>query len=120
MSDLIRIVDLEVWTHIGVPDLERVQPQRLLVTLELHGGSFTHAAGTDNIAWTIDYAQVAEHVRQLAKKRARHLIETLAEEIAADLLKAFPIRKIDIEIKKFALPNAHHVSVKIERARERD
>jgi dihydroneopterin aldolase len=118
MSDIIRIVDLEVWSYIGVPDAERVQPQRLLVTLELQCASFSHAAGTDNIAWTINYAQVAEHARQLAMKRARHLIETLAEELAADLLKAFAIRKIDIEIKKFPLPDAQHVSVRIERAKE--
>jgi dihydroneopterin aldolase len=117
MSDLIRVVDLEVFAHIGVPDTERREPQRLLISLEMSVDSFSHAAGTDNLAWTINYAHVAEHVKKITAHRARKLLETLAEEIAADLLKAFPIRKITLEIKKFVLPDAQYVSVKIERER---
>jgi dihydroneopterin aldolase len=116
MSDLIRIVDLEVFAYIGVPEAERREAQRLLISLELGCDSFSHAAGTDNLAWTIHYGDVAGQVKKLVAKRARKLLETLAEEIAFDLLKTFPIRKISIEIKKFILPDARYVSVKIERA----
>jgi dihydroneopterin aldolase len=115
MSDLIRVVDLEVFTHIGVPDEERREAQRLLISLEMSTDSFSHAAGTDNLAWTINYADVVQHVKNLTARRARKLLETLAEELAADLLKAFPIKKITLEIKKFILPDAQYVSVKIER-----
>ncbi len=45
MSDLIRVVDLEVYANIGVPDAERRTPQRLLISLELSVESFVHAAG---------------------------------------------------------------------------
>ncbi len=117
MSDLIRIVDLQIFTHIGVSDNERSKAQRLLISLDMVTDSLSHAAGTDNLAWTINYADVAEHVKNLAAKRARKLIETLAEEMAFDLLKNFPIRQIELEIKKFVLPDARYVSVKIERAR---
>ena len=115
MSDLIRVVDLEVFAHIGVPDAERRQKQRLLISLELSVDSFAHAAGTDNMAWTVNYAEVVQHVKNQAAKRARKLLETLAEELAADLLKAFPIKKVSLEIKKFILPETQYVSVKIER-----
>jgi 7,8-dihydroneopterin aldolase/epimerase/oxygenase len=115
MSDLIRIVDLQVSTHIGVSDEERSNAQRLLISLEMVTDSLPHAAGTDNLAFTINYANVAEHVKNLAARRVRKLIETLAEEMAFDLLKNFPIRKITLEIKKFILPDAKYVSVKIER-----
>ena len=116
MSDLIRVVDLEVFAHIGVPDAERREPQRLLISLEISSDSFPHAAGTDNLAWTINYFDVVQHVKNLAAKRARKLLETLAEEMAFDLLKTFPIKKITLEIKKFILPDAQYVSVKIERS----
>jgi len=116
MSDLIRVIDLEVFAHIGVPDVERQTPQRLLISLELSPGSFAQAAGTDNLASTIDYAEVVEHVKQVAARRARKLLETLAEELAFDLLKNFPIKKIVLEIKKFVLPDTRYVSVKIERS----
>jgi dihydroneopterin aldolase len=115
MSDLIRVIDLEVYAHIGVPEAERREAQRLLISLEMATESFSHAAGTDNIAWTINYADVVERVKKITAHRARKLLETLAEEIAADLLKSFPIRKITLEIKKFVLPETQYVSVKIER-----
>ncbi len=116
MSDLIRVVDLEVFAHIGVPDAERREPQRLLISLELSVDSFSHAAGTDNVAWTVNYADVVQQVKTLTAKRSRKLLETLAEELAFDLLKTFPIKKIGLEIKKFVLPDTRYVSVKIERA----
>jgi len=115
MSDLIRVIDLEVHAHIGVPDAERREAQRLLISLEMATDSFSHAAGTDNVAWTVNYADVVQHVKKITASRARKLLETLAEEIAADLLKSFPIRKITLEIKKFILPETQYVSVKIER-----
>jgi dihydroneopterin aldolase len=117
MSDLIRVVDLAVWAHIGVPTAERHAPQRLLISMEMSIDSFSHAAGTDNLAWTIHYGEVVEHVKQLVAKRQRKLLETLVEEIAFDLLKTFAIKKITLEIKKFVLPDAQYVSVKIERSR---
>ncbi len=116
MSDLIRIIDLEVLAHVGVPDMERHDPQRLLVSLEMGIDSFPHAAGTDNMAWTINYDDVIHHVRNSADRRARKLLETMAEEIAFDLFKTFPIKKLTLEIKKFFPPDKHFVSVKIERA----
>jgi dihydroneopterin aldolase len=115
MSDLIRVIDLEVFALVGVPDEERHERQRLLVSVEISCDTFPHAAGTDNLAWTIDYADVAGHIKSVAAKRSRKLLETLAEELAVDLLKTFPIKKIALEIKKFILPDAQYVSVKIER-----
>ena len=49
----ISIVDLEVFYHVGVPDAERAEPQRLLLTVELES-DFSAAAKTDAIADTID------------------------------------------------------------------
>jgi phosphoglycolate phosphatase/dihydroneopterin aldolase len=67
------------------------------------------------VAWTVNYADVVQRVKEVAARRARKLLETLAEEIATDVLKGFPIRKIGLEIKKFVLPETQYVSVKIER-----
>jgi dihydroneopterin aldolase len=115
MSDLIRVVDLEVRARIGVPEEERREPQRLLISLELTVATIAHAAKTDDLARTINYFDVARQVKALAAKRPRKLLETLAEEIAADIHKAFPVQKVALEIKKFILPDAQFVSVKIER-----
>ena len=118
MSDLIRVIDLEVFAHLGVPDAERREAQRLLISLEMGIDTFPHAAGTDNLARTVDYFDVVQRVKGFIAERPRKLLETLAEEMAFDLLKAFPIKKITLEIKKFILPDARYVSVKIERTHD--
>ena len=115
MSDLIRIVDLEVWSVIGVHDEEREQRQRLLVTLDMRVKDIGPAAYNDNVKMTVDYAEVADQVKKTARLRPRKLIETLGEEIATDLLKIFPILSLRLEIRKFALPDANHVALIIER-----
>ncbi len=115
MPDLIRIVDLKVWAYIGVPDAERAHAQQLLVSVDMTIDSYRHAAGTDNLAWTIHYGEVAQHIQQVAGRKQRKLLESLSEEIAAELFKSFPIRSIVLEIKKFVLPGTRYVSVEIER-----
>jgi len=118
MSDLIRVIDLEVFAHIGVPDAERREAQRLLISLEMSIDSFSSAAANDDLTRTVNYDDVAQHVKSFAAKRPRQLLETLAEELALDLLKTFPIKNIALEIKKFILPDARYVSVKIERTHD--
>ena len=58
MSDLIRIVDLEVRTRIGVPEEERVEPQRLLVSLEMEVTGVEAAARAQGLTSLneVDYA----------------------------------------------------------------
>ncbi len=118
MSDLIRIVDLEVLAHIGVPDAERAQAQKLLISLEISVESFTQAATTDDLTKTVNYYNVAQHVKGFVAERERKLLETLAEQLAANLLKNFAIKKLTLEIKKFILPDARWVSVEITRTAE--
>jgi dihydroneopterin aldolase len=115
MSDLIRIVDLEVWARIGVPDEERALPQRLLVTLEMRVDGFREAAASDDVSLTVNYADVAQYIRNFATERPRKLLETFAEDLSDGLLGAFLIKRLRLEIKKFVLPNTNHVAVEIER-----
>ena len=115
MFDHIRVIDLEVWSRIGVPDEEREKPQRLLVSLELRVKDIGPAAHTDNVKLTVDYAAAAQRVKSIAELRPRKLVESLAEEICVDLLRVFPISSLTVEIKKFILPDARYVSIAIER-----
>ncbi len=117
MPDLIRIIDLEAWSHLGVSDEEREKAQRLLISLEISARPFVHAASADDIAWTVDYGEIAKRIRLVAAKRDRKLLETLIEEIATELFEMYPIRTMIVEIKKFVIPKAAYVSVQIERVR---
>jgi 7,8-dihydroneopterin aldolase/epimerase/oxygenase len=116
MSDLIRVVDLEVRARIGVPEAERAKAQKLLISLEMGVDGIRRAARTDDLAATVNYFEVTERVKaQVVRTCPCKLLETLAEKIAADLLEAFPIKSLTLEIKKFILPDTRWVSVQITR-----
>ena len=77
----ISIVDLEVFYRVGVPDAERAQPQRLLLTVEMEF-DFSAAAKTDSIADTIDYFAVSQRLLKFGDGKSWKLIEKLAADIA--------------------------------------
>ena len=110
----IFLVDLEVFYRVGVPDAERAQPQRLLLTVELES-DFTAAAKSDGIADTIDYYAVTQRLLQFGEGREWKLIEKLASDIADTVLKEFRPQSVFVEVKKFIIPQARYVSVSITR-----
>ena len=114
MPDQIHIEALEVRCHIGVPEEERAAPQRLTVTLTLEPNRDFRALD-DRIEATIDYAAVCETVKALAAARPRRLVETLAEEIAAEVLGRFPVHHVAVEVRKFILPETDYVAIRIQR-----
>ena len=108
----ISIVDLEVFYHVGVPDAERAQAQRLLLTVELEA-DFTAAAKSDGIADTIDYFAVTQRLLKFGDGREWKLIEKLVSDIADAVLKEFKPQAVSVEVKKFIIPQARYVSVAI-------
>ncbi|HEX4119554.1 MAG TPA: dihydroneopterin aldolase [Verrucomicrobiae bacterium] len=114
--DRIVITDLEVHFRVGVPEQERSAPQRLLLTIELDH-DFTAAAKTDDLAATINYHAVAQRLLRFGDGRQWKLIETLAVEIAETVLREFGGAAIAVEVKKFVLPQAAHVAVRVIRRR---
>src|ERR1700690_3714237 len=100
--DQIVIQDLEVFYRVGVPDPERANPQRLLLTVELER-DFTRAATSDNIQETIDYEHLSRRLLGFGDGREWKLIETLAVELAAMILQECKPDRVAVEVKKFAL-----------------
>ncbi len=115
-ADKISIVDLEVFYRVGVPDAERAQPQRLLLTVEMES-NFTAAAKSDSIADTIDYYAVTQRLLKFGDGREWRLIEKLAADIADAILAGFKPVGVTVEVKKFIIPQARHVSVFVARKR---
>ena len=70
----------------------------------------------DKIGHTINYAIVAEETLRFVQNERVNLIETLADGLAAHLLKNFPIQKITVEIRKFPLEHAKYVSAIVTRS----
>ena len=112
MERTIIVSQLEVLARIGVPDPERETPQRLTVSMRLIP-VHRQTRLDDDIANTVDYATVCEAVCIEAQARPRRLIETLAEDLAALLLTRFPLRAVEIEVRKYILPNAEYAAVRL-------
>jgi dihydroneopterin aldolase len=113
--DEIHIAQLDVFTRIGVPEEERAKPQRLTVSISLWPSQQTSDLA-DHIERTVNYSAVAQETKNFVRDQSVSLIETLAERLANHLLKSFPIQKVTIEVRKFALQDAKYVSITVTRA----
>ncbi|MDK3161962.1 dihydroneopterin aldolase [Kamptonema cortianum] len=66
---------------------------------------------------TTDYYQVYQDIHALAAKKPRKLLEHFAHEIAEAILGKYKVKAVEIEIRKFILPETAHVAVRIKRKR---
>ena len=114
-DDEIEIRRLAVHTHIGVPDEERANLQTLWISVKMRPSLGFHGL-CDDVRNTVDYYEVSRRLTELAAKRPRHLIETLATEIADTLLCFYPIAFVEITVEKRIIPETEYVAVKIKRS----
>ncbi len=110
-GDCIRIRGLELRCHIGVPDAEREQAQRLTADIELAAPTPFAALG-EELARTIDYDALSCRLVELAESdRNTRLIETLADRLARCCVDEFGAPAATVEIVKYILPNVASCSV---------
>jgi dihydroneopterin aldolase len=114
--DEIRVAGLELRSCIGVTEAERVNPQRLTVSLVLEPIRGFDGLN-DDLAQTVNYSAVCRLIRALAGSKPRQLLETLALEIADAVLTQFACASAEVELRKYVLPDTEHVAVRIVRRR---
>ena len=114
-SDEIHVEQIEVFSVIGVLEHERKGLQRLTVTISFWPYKQTHDMA-DDVEQAVNYSAVAEETKRFAREQTVNLIETLADRLAAHLLKTFPIQKVTVEVRKFALQDAKYVSATVTRS----
>jgi dihydroneopterin aldolase len=110
MTPVLSLVDLELTCHLGVPAEERAQPQKILCTAVFSVPNLKKASETDNLEHTVNYYDLSQLLRQTAQQKERKLIETLATDLAQAAFDQFPLPWIQIELKKFILPETRHIS----------
>ena len=115
-GDVVRIEQIEVLAHIGVPDEERGQPQRLTISVRFWPSRLA-AELNDDIDNAVNYAEVCDEVRRFVQSRRDRLIETLADALATCLLEAYAMDRVMIEIRKYVLPDVKFVSITVTRER---
>jgi dihydroneopterin aldolase len=101
MPDKIQISGLDCIVAIGVTPEERARKQRLVLDIEFEIDA-RPAAVSDSIRDAIDYGTVAIAVSEVCQSRSFHLIETVAELVAARVLADFPTPHVRVRVRKIA------------------
>lgn len=115
MSDIVFIRGLQLDTVIGVYAWEREVRQRLLVDLEM-SWDLGSAADSDDVDDALDYAAVAERLREFAAQERCLLIERLAVRLAATIMEEFGVPWLRLRLcKPGAVKEAADVGLLIER-----
>jgi len=97
--DKIILQEVRFLARVGCSDEERSRPQNIFVDVEAFLD--LRAAGeTDDLTKTACYETMHETMHGIVKERPWHLIEAIAESIAARLLGDFPFTKIVVRIRK--------------------
>jgi len=117
--DRIRLEGIECRARLGVPDLERRRPQKVLVDLELEL-DLRRAGRSDDFKDTADYWAIEKRVRGVAENGEFKLVERLAEEIAAVALRLDRrIRGVRVAVHKTpaVMPKTREVVIELTRRR---
>jgi len=113
--DKVFIRELRIQTTIGFYPWEKEIKQTLVIDLAM-GWDTAKAAENDELAKTLDYADISEQIAKFANDNPVDLIETLAERLASYLMSTYHIPWLKLSIgKPGAVHNATTVGVEIER-----
>lgn len=113
----VLIRDMEIVASVGVFEHEKRYEQRIVVSLELDVAD-DYDGHSDRLEHVLDYAAVVEGTVRLVQAEHVHLIETLAERIAAMCLADARVLAAKVRIEKpDVLPQVRSVGIEIERAR---
>ncbi len=102
MTDRIVLHDIRVDGRHGVSDEERASPQPFAVDVELVR-DLRDAGTTDDLERTVDYRAVDAIVRDVVGTRSFHLIEAIAETIAAEVLAIAAVESVTVRVRKPAV-----------------
>ncbi len=116
-SDVIYLRKLAVEAILGVLPEERSTPQTVIFDIELRT-NIRPAAASKELSDTVDYAAVAARVSAMTIDGRYLLIESLAEDVAAMLLKQPGVAGVRVAIAKpAAVANADAAGISIYRQR---
>ena len=115
MTDKIFILGLRAEAVIGVYDWEQDIKQPLEFDLEIVT-NVAKASATDALEDAVDYAAISQRIIEMTSNSSYKLIETVAEHVAAMVLREFGVRWLQLRVMKpTAVPDADGVGVVIER-----
>jgi dihydroneopterin aldolase len=103
MTDRIELRGLTVRGHHGVFEHERRDGQDFVIDITVWI-DLAAAAATDDLADTLDYGTLAKRAADVIAGPPRDLIETVAGEIADDVMLDERVHAVEVVVHKPAAP----------------
>lgn len=118
--DKIYFQQMSFYGYHGVFPAEAELGQRFYVDLEL-SLDLSEAARTDELQYTVNYAEVFTLVQHIVEGERYKLVEALTGRIADQLLATFPFVEVKVKVTKPNPPiRGHYEAVAIEMVRTRE
>lgn len=99
MADRITLRNMVFYAHHGVFEAEKEMGQRFEVDVSLDL-DLAAAGRSDDLAQSVNYADVYTQVKRVVSERRFNLIEGLAEAIASQLLAAYGVELVTVRVRK--------------------
>jgi dihydroneopterin aldolase len=104
VTDRIRLNEMVFYGYHGVLPEEQKLGQRFVVDVEI-AADLRKAGELDDLSATVNYAEVLDVVKAIVTGPPCLLIEAVAERVAAEILKRFPLAEaVTVTIKKPSVP----------------
>ncbi len=103
MADRIELRGLTVRGHHGVFDHERVNGQDFVIDITVWL-DVTDAAGSDDLANTYNYGELAQLAADVVAGPPRNLIETVGAEIADGVMREERVHAVEVTVHKPQAP----------------
>lgn len=103
MSDRIELRGLKVRGNHGVFDHEKRDGQDFYIDL-IVWADLSAAAKSDDLADTLDYGDLAQRAAAIVGGPSRDLIETVAAEIADDVMADQRVSAVEVSVHKPSAP----------------
>lgn len=99
MKDKVCLHGLKANTFIGTYDWEQQKRQQVILDVTLTYDCRV-AAQTDDLTQALDYEQLANRITSFLQAGRFRLLERLAEQVAALILKEFPVDMVNLQVSK--------------------
>jgi FolB domain-containing protein len=93
-------IPLDIFIGPSEEERSRMQTVHLSLSVGISPRLMKRAARSDSIGDCVDADGLAKMVHQVAEEKERGLLEHLVEDIAAAGLAGFPIKSIEVSVKK--------------------
>ena len=120
-SDRIILAGMQFYGFHGANPEERALGQPYLVDLSVEV-DLSRPAVSDQLEDTVNYAHLYRTVRDVVEGDSRNLLESTAQRIADRVLSEFPVKAVQVRVKKPKPPIRgsviDHAAVEIYRVRD--